>query len=430
MSDNNGVNILGYINKQFGLGEGVRSNIRALTAANVPFVINDFTDEIASDILEENTSNVDISKENPHKINLIQINFDNFDKVINSFGSSYLNGKYNIAFWAWELEHFPTDFQKYIDLMDEIWVPSNFCVNAISQVSSKPVLRFMHSIEIPQNNINREHLNLPEDRLIYLTIFDYHSTIARKNPYATIDAYEKAFGKNSQEAILIIKTSVGERFAKEKIELANYIKNNKSIVLIEKTLPREELNALINNCDVYVSLHRSEGFGLTMAEAMYFGKPVIATGYSANVEFMNNENSYLISYDLIPTSHNYFYSNLNCQWADANVNEASLVMRNLADNPSERIRIGHKAKKDIQNLLSPQHIGNKIKDRLNYISENCLLNSQNSDKEIIKTLKHENANLENKNNALKNIKAIKWKLAFKNLQNRISGKTKKYFWED
>src|SRR5690606_6216433 len=118
-----GINILGYINKQFGLGEGVRSNIRSIQAANIPFVLNDFKAQISKDIIDEETSGHTIVDENPYSINLIQINVDNFDKLVNTNDKSYFTNKYNIGFWAWELEKFPNYFQQYFDLLDEIWVP-------------------------------------------------------------------------------------------------------------------------------------------------------------------------------------------------------------------------------------------------------------------------------------------------------------------
>ena len=430
MSNIKGINILGYINKQFGLGEGVRSNIRSVKAVGIPYVLNDFKGQISKDIIDEKSKEIILSENNPYGINLIQINVDNFDKILNTNDSSYFSNKYNIGFWAWELDNFPTDFQNYIDMLDEIWVPSNFCLNAISKVSSKPVLRIMHSIDIPEINYSRKDFSLPEDKIIFLTIFDYHSTVARKNPYATIDAYIKAFGNNSKDTILVIKTSLGEEFPALKSKLKEYIKNNKSIIIIEEILSREKLYGLMQVSDVYVSLHRSEGFGLTMAEAMALQKPVIATAYSANIEFMTQNDSFLIPYNLIETGTNYLYSNLHNNWADADVNESSKIMKELAINKLLRYEVGQKAKIAINNLLSPTIIGKRIKDRLDYLYEFVIPNLHNDQQQTILQLQHENALLNAKISILKNIKAVKWKLGFKNLKNKITGSKRKYIWED
>lgn len=430
MSTTEGINILGYINKQFGLGEGVRSNIRSIMAADIPFSLNDFKGEISKDIPDEYQDGIVISDNNPYKVNLIQINVDNFDKVLSTHDPSYFSNKYNIGYWAWELDNFPTDFQNYIDMLDEIWVPSNFCVNAISKVSTKPVLRFMHSIAIPEINYTREDFSLPKNKLIYLTIFDYHSTVARKNPYATINAFKQAFGDNSEQAILVIKTSLGEDFPEIKKELRDFVKSDTSILIIEEVLPREKLYGLMQVADVYISLHRSEGFGLTMAEAMALKKPVIATDFSANTEFMSSEDSFLIPYTLIPTANNYLYPGLGNTWADADVETASSIMKQLAENPELRNKIGKNAQRTIEQQLSPEVIGKRIKERLNYLYEFAIPFLQNDDQQTILQLQHQNALLQAKIGALKNIKAVQWKLSFKNFKNKITGKNRKYIWEE
>ncbi|MEJ5053003.1 glycosyltransferase family 4 protein [Sphingobacterium sp. MYb382] len=426
-----GINILGYINKQFGLGEGARSNIRAMEAAEIPYVMNDFKGEIASDIIEENENGLPILTDNPYAINLMQINAGNFRELLKVTDEKYFSKKYNIGFWAWELEKFPQAYNDYMEILDELWVPSNFCLNAISQVSSKPVLRFMHSIAVPEETkLTRKDFNLPEGPVMYLTIFDYNSTVSRKNPFATIDAFELAFGKNSTEAILVLKTSAGINYRTDRKLLKERVQANNSIILIEDALPREQLDGLMHLCDVYVSLHRSEGFGLTMAEAMYLGKPVIATGYSSNLEYMNSENSFLVPYTLIPIKDPFFFPELNNLWADADVPKAAEIMKMLADDVTLRESVGKKARNDVRISLAPARIGEKIKERIDYIYENIIPNKGNAEQDIIFNLTGENAILKEKVSALKKIKTIKLKLAFKNFMNKVRGKNKKYIWED
>lgn len=431
MSNLKGINILGYIHKQFGLGEAVRSNIRSIKSANIPYVINDIKFEISSDIKEERDNAIEIIDENPYSVNLIQINFDNFSKVISSNNNSYLKGKYNIGFWAWELDYFPTDFQNYIEILDEIWVPSNFCQNAIAQVSNKPVLRFMHSIKILSTQLSREELNLPKEKFIFLSMFDYHSVLERKNPYAAIKAFETAFGENNTQAILIIKTSVGDKFKEMREKLKNRIRTNPAIILIEEILPRESLDALINNCDVFVSLHRSEGFGLTLAEAMSLGKPVIATAYSGNLDFMNFENSCLVPYQLISTEKNYVYTgDVETYWADPNVEYASKLMLKLFKERDFRTCVGEKAKNEVKNLLDPENIGLAIKNRLDYIYQFCVPKIKMDINQTVFNLQQENTILTSKLDALKRTKVVKWKLRLKNFTNKVFGKKKTYIWEE
>ncbi|MCS3871631.1 hypothetical protein J3D55_004547 [Chryseobacterium ginsenosidimutans] len=142
MSENTnfGVNISGYINKQFGLGEGVRSNIRAVKTTDIPYVINDFNIVLSKHVMDETQSALTVSEENPYNINLVQINIDRLHSVMQETDKSYFQNKYNIAFWAWELENFPEESKVFFNLFNEIWVPSNFCTEAISKVS--PVSRY------------------------------------------------------------------------------------------------------------------------------------------------------------------------------------------------------------------------------------------------------------------------------------------------
>ncbi|UOE40555.1 glycosyltransferase [Chryseobacterium suipulveris] len=428
--DSFGVNISGYINKQFGLGEGVRANIRAIKTTEIPYVLNDFNIDISKHIKDCTDGTQKISAENPYSINLVQVNIDKLLGLIGETDRKYFLGKYNIAFWAWELETFPEESKVYFDLFDEIWVPSNFCTEAISKVSPVPVLKFMHSIEIEKPTLSRRELNLPEDKFLFLTMFDYYSSIDRKNPIATIEAYEKAFGKNNPDVILVIKSSLSNEFPKEKQILISKIGNNKSIILIEEILEKNELYSLMNCCDCFVSLHRSEGFGLTMAESMYLGKPVIATAYSANNEFMTINNSFLVKYKLVSAKDMYYFSTAKDFWADPDTNHAAELMKEVMQNLEYAQMIAEQGKKDVHHLLSPKLIGEKIANRLKFI--NIHLHSKSNEMKSSEDglLLLENKLLQKKIEKLRSYFPIQLKLWFKDFQNKLTGKKRKYMWED
>ncbi|WP_407401951.1 glycosyltransferase [Chryseobacterium sp.] len=428
--ENFGINISGYINKQFGLGEGVRSNIRAIKTTNIPYVINDFNITISKYVQDETQDTLEISEKNPYNINLVQINIDRLHSVMQNTPKTYFQGKYNIAFWAWELENFPEESKVFFNLFNEIWVPSNFCAEAISKLSSVPVIKIMHSIEIEKPIYKRIDFKLPDEKFIYLTMFDYYSSIERKNPIATIDAYEKSFGKNNPNVILVIKTSISNEFPTEKKKLLNRISDNNSIIIIEEILEKNKLFSLINLCDCFISLHRSEGFGLTMAEAMFLGKPVIATAYSANTEFMNINNSFLVRYNLIKTGNLYYFSSDNDFWADADIDHAAEQMLYVFKENRVAQSIAKKGQEDIHKFLSPIRLGDKIKQRLEIINTEIIpsLTKNNSNEESL--LKFEIKLLEEKINKLRSLRPIQWKIKFKNIQNKLTGKNRKYFWED
>lgn len=429
MNKSIGINVSGYINKVFGLGVAVRANIEAMKQVNIPYSINDFNLQF-SDNVKETQLKDNFSLENPYPINLVQINIDRLDEVFKNIDHNYFKGKYNIAFWAWELENFPDAAKPYFNFFQEIWVPSNFCAEAISKISPVPVLKFMHPISIAKPSFSRTEFNIPENKFVVLTMFDYYSSIHRKNPLATIDAYEKAFGKNHPEVNLIIKTSKSTDFPLEKQMLINRIADNESISILEEILDDDRLYSLINCCNCFISLHRSEGFGLTMAEAMYFEKPVIATAYSANIEFMNINNSFPVKYSMVNAGNQYYYSTEKDYWADADTDHAAQHLSWIYENPDEAQKIALKGKKDVDLYLSPETIGEKIKDRISYIDETFLKKGENRTSSEITLLEFEKKQLQEKINKLKNYFPIRMKLTFKNLQNKITGKDRKYFWED
>ena len=366
MNLNFGINISGYINGEFGLGEGARANIRAIKAAGIPLAVNNFTN---SPHRKQDTTYQDFTQDNPYPINLIQVNADEVNNFIKSAGENYLKGRYNIGFWAWELPTFPPELCSKFNWFHEIWTYSNHCAEAISMASPIPVIKIMPSISLITPSLDREALGLPKNKFIFLFVFDFFSRIERKNPLATITAFKQAFGESNQEVLLVIKSCNSEYFA-EQLELLNSaIGNCQSIKHIGGYLSKNEVNALLYNCDCYVSLHRCEGFGLTMAEAMFFGKPTIATAYSSNTEFMNVGNSFLVRYKLEEIPADFGPYKKGNFWANPDIEYAGRLMKYVFNNYQQAQEVGARGAEEIKSLLSPQVIGNKISNRLEYISK-------------------------------------------------------------
>lgn len=365
MNPNLGINIAGYINGEFGIGEGVRANIRAVEAAEIPFSINNFT---RSPHRKRDTTYQNFSDDNPHPVNLIQVNADEVATFIKHTDSSYFENKYNIGFWAWELPQFPPEWQPAFNHFDEIWTYSNHCAEAISAVSPIPVIKVMPSISLAQSALEREALNLPKHKFIFLFVFDFSSRIERKNPLAVIQAFKQAFGED-ERVLLIVKSSNSKNFEEAQTSLNSAIANHSNIKHLDGYLSKEKINGLLYNCDCYVSLHRCEGFGLTMAEAMFYGKPVIATGYSSNTEFMNVGNSFLVKYKLISIEQDCGPYKKGNVWAAPDVEHAASLMRYVFNNSQEAQQIGAIAAEEIKSLLDPQVTGDKIRKRLEYIAE-------------------------------------------------------------
>lgn len=361
-----GVNIAGYVNGEFGLGEAVRTTVRAIETTGIPFVLNN--------IVHAHQRNLDptyanFTQENPYPINLIQVDLRLFSQLSQHFGSDYLEDRYNIGLVAWPLPVFPHQHHSYLEKLDEIWAISSFTAEAISAGLSVPVYKVMHSVELTQPSIGREELGLPHDRFIFLFIFSANNW-ERKNPEAIVRAYHQAFGGANENVLLVFKVLSADLDSQKGEWLKSLSQSHPSIRVIDECWTKEKINALLYNCDCYVSLHRCEGFGLTMAEAMFYGKPVIATAYSGNLDFMNVSNSFLVNYEMLTIPENIRILNQGNFWAEADVDRAAALMRYVFENPSQAQQVGAIAAREIRSLLSPQAIGNKIKNRIARILSN------------------------------------------------------------
>ena len=362
-----GINIAGFVKGELGIGEGVRATLRAIETTNIPFVINNI---ISTPHRNSDQTYQSFTQENPHPINLFQVNANEVKTFLKKpTVRQYFTNKYNIGFWAWELPKFPPEWITAFTPFHEIWTYSNYCAESISMVSSIPVIKMMPSISLPIPKISRKELGLPTDKFIFLFIFDFFSRLERKNPLATITALKKAFGNSNPDVFLLIKSSNSQKFPRDKSRLINTIGNSPNIKHIDGYLSKEKINALLYHCNCYVSLHRAEGFGLTMAEAMFYGKPVIATGYSSNTEFMNVGNSFLVEYEKVAIADNYGPYKQGDIWANPNIEHCANLMKYVFNNSDQVQKIGLKAAEDIKLLLSPETMGKKIKTRLEYIAQ-------------------------------------------------------------
>ncbi len=272
--------------------------------------------------------------------------------------------RYNIAFWLWELEEFPDKWVDCIETVDEIWTPSEFISKSIKQKTTKPVETVPYAICFDVENLYpRKYFELPEDKFLFLAMYDFKSISERKNPKAVIRAYKNAFDQGGEGTGLVIKINhLGKKRELEQLqeEMAGY----KNIYYITDNLSRKEIESLIADVDVLVSLHRSEGFGLPLAEAMYLGTPVIATGWSANVEFMENDCSCLVNYTLTEIKRNIGPYEKGNQWAEADIVCASQYMKKLYYDKEYWEEISGNGKKKIRQKLNIENAISVIKGKI------------------------------------------------------------------
>jgi glycosyltransferase involved in cell wall biosynthesis len=218
------------------------------------------------------------------------------------------------------------------------------------------------------SGLQRSDFGLDADKFVFLFTFDFHSFVTRKNPQAIVHAFQQAFPRNRDDVCLVLKSSNGHLYAEQMRELLTLVVGDSRIMLRDEVIEKVHVHALQRCCDAYVSLHRAEGFGLGLAECMSIGKPVIATGWSGNMEFMTESNSCLVEYDLVPVAGGYPDSDGTC-WAEPRIASAADAMRRLADDPERARALGMVARDDIRLRLSPGSAARHLLARVAEVTE-------------------------------------------------------------
>lgn len=357
-----GVNVAGYLSAELGLGQSSRLILNAAIDTKLPVttIVNNRTTSRKNEEYE----NRENSETFPVTISIV--NADQFEIWSKDVGEDLLQKTTVIGVWAWETEDFPSIFLPSLKLVDEIWVVSEYVRKAIKKFTFKRVLVFPTPIIPPTISeiFDRERFGIPSDRAYNLFIFDYFSVPKRKNPLGAIEAHKLAF-PNQDGPLFVIKTVNGNSRPEDREIIRFAIQDRSDIILIEDYLSRNQLHALMAECDVYVSLHRSEGYGLTIAEAMSLGKPVVATGYSGNMDFMDESNSFPISYEKVAVGDNAYPYLPNSTWAEPNLIEAAQILKRLANDTALKQQIGLSAKL-VTSQFTKEGAQNFLKQRVNF----------------------------------------------------------------
>jgi glycosyltransferase involved in cell wall biosynthesis len=307
------------------------------------------------------------SRKHPHPFNLFHINADQIPIAHNYFGEAFFAGHYNIGYWHWELPVFPREWLSSYHYLDEIWVPSQFVFDALSTTACKPLVRIPHGIDFtPSPTASRAQFGLPKDRFLFLMMYDMYSHQARKNPESVVQAFAKAF-RNSDQVSLVIKVMNTDKHRQEYAPLHQMLREIPNAIIVDRTLSRQEVYDLESVCDSFVSLHRSEGFGLGLAESMYLGKPVIGTNWSGNVDFMTWANSCPVDYELVEITQDHGPYKRGQYWAEPNIDHAAWYMRKLVEDQGYRDRIASAGQATIRRNYSSAAVGQQYANRLEAI---------------------------------------------------------------
>lgn len=360
--ENRGINLIGYIKAEMGVGEGARGVVRALETTSVCCQIINYEEGNPARMGDSSFSHL-VTDKAEYPINVWHINADWLGQVMSKLPNVDISRSYNIAFWAWELPEFPLEWCGSIDLVDEIWVPSEFVAGAIRNRTNKPVSVFPHPVtKNPIAYLNRKYFNLPDSCCVFLTAYDVNSVRQRKNPEGAIEAFLQAFEADDHSVLLLVKINSANPDEIEYMQAK--IGGRKNIRLMTNTLDRIEMDSLMNSVDCFVSLHRSEGFGLAIAEAMVLGKPVLATAWSGNIDFVGDTYPFAVNYTLTKLSETYGpYKKGQC-WAEPDVIHAAQLMQRIASDRAWATEVATNEKIRVSHLLSPENIGKLMEKRL------------------------------------------------------------------
>jgi glycosyltransferase involved in cell wall biosynthesis len=271
------------------------------------------------------------------------------------------------------MEQLPAAWAGRGDEVDEIWAPTRFIATALRAAFTKPVYTMLPGLELsPFDPLPKEYFGLSGDRYVFAFVFDMNSRMQRKNPLGLIRAFREAF-RRDEPVDLVIKVSPPESFYKDQWDELRQAVDAAGVTLIDRVLTRQELLAFLHAADCYVSLHRSEGFGLTCAEAMLLGKPVVATAYSGNLDFMNPDNSYLVNYDRVTLTEDIDPYPRGAVWADPHIDHAAQQMRRVYDQREEAVAKGRQAQAEVSQLLSLEAAGRRMAERLEAIRRSKML---------------------------------------------------------
>jgi glycosyltransferase involved in cell wall biosynthesis len=362
-----GVNVAGFFTAELGVGEAARQLLTGLDAASIPAL------PIQGNLLPPSRRNEDFAyariDEAAYPVNILCINGDGVPVFAREAGRAFFEGRHTIALWWWEVGDPPAAWSRAYEFVDEVWAATQHIYDAIAPTAPVPVVRMTLPVVPPRVAARtRTELGMPEDGFVFLYVYDYHSVLARKNPLGLIEAFRRAFAPGSG-AKLVLKSINAETRPEdhERVELA--AGGHSDITLVNAYVSGAEKNAMLAACDCYVSLHRSEGFGLTVAEAMLLGKPVIATRYGGTLEFMDDENSYLVRWEPVEVGEGSYPYSPRDVWAEPDLDHAAELMRQVRAEQDEARQRGQLARRDMLERHSPAVAGEAMRRRLAVVHE-------------------------------------------------------------
>ena len=360
----NGIDVLGFFTAEHGVGEAARVLTSTLQAGGVSVSTIDYTDTQSRREHLFHCENV-----SRNKVLMMAVNADHLNEAHRRLDQKFFRKRYVIGQWFWELEEAPEWFGPAFERVDELWAPTRFIESMLRKhAPSRVQVKYVPlPVVTPQVDagLTRARFGL-DDRYMFLFAFDFMSVMKRKNPLGLIEAFCSAFAEG-EGPMLVIKAINGDKRLVERNLLRDAVRKRSDIVLIDEYFTKAETSTLTSLADCYVSLHRSEGLGLTMSEAMTLGRPVIATGYSGNLDFLSDANSFIVPGLRVKVGHGAEGYSPEAMWMEPNVSEAAKYMRYVYENQAEAAQKGLRGQADILRAFDVASCGAIMKGRLEQI---------------------------------------------------------------
>jgi len=368
-----GFNLYGYLTSNIGLGVAGRNTAEMLLHNGTPVRLNDVSagrgmQGKERSLVEEIERSRGLA---PYAMNLFHLNPDQMVYLLNPLSSRVtVRDRMQICVPFWELSRLPPAWHRPLAAMDLILAPTRYIESTIlSDCPDARVLHYPQAVHIPAGiAADRTAFGLPEDAVIFVTSFDMRSDIERKNPWAAVSAFRRAFPDRT-DVRLIIKVNNAEYSSAfpALVQRLNEAASDSRVVVLDAPMGYTDVLSLYASSDVLVSLHRAEGLGLSLLEAMALGRPVIATGFSGNMDFTTDDNSCLVGYEMTPVvaSTQYAYSKAfagDQEWAEPDVDEAAAHMRRLADDAGLRTSLGRRAAETADSIRDSYDRGLIVED--------------------------------------------------------------------
>ena len=360
-----GLLFIGYVEASLGLGESLRGLVNSAAQAGVPFAIEPYNVNVETRVTGP-FREADYDRENAYAVSVIEMAVDQLPTVFETLGPRLSSGSYTVLRTYWELPQAPLAWAPLLAPIDEIWAPNEFVAGAFRHIFDGPITIIPPCVDVvPRETLPREALGLAAGRFHFLFTFDYFSFPARKNPIGVVRAFRAAFPRGDEPVALVIKsTGSQDQYPEIRAIIAKAASLDPRITVMDGTLTRDDIEALIAGCDAYVSLHRSEGFGLGMVEAMSFGRPVIGTDFSGSTDFLSARTGYPVPFTPRPVRRGEYVYSEGQFWAEPDMEAAARAMRAVFEDRDEASRRAQVGRAFVLDRYSRENVGRKLAARL------------------------------------------------------------------